>query len=192
MSKYNIVEIFNSIQGEGEHMGKPVTFVRLHGCNLSCSFCDEPLHKGPNYTEMTAEEIIEKCTLPAVVITGGEPSLHNINPLIKKIRAEDKFVAVETNGYKIENIKAAHWLTLSPKGDTIPVGSWSEIKILVDLEKELPIGLINIARSKAMTWLQPINHSNTINKDNMKACIDLCIKQGLNFSPQLHKLLEIE
>lgn len=192
MQKYNVVEIFNSIQGEGEHMGKPVTFVRLHGCNLDCSFCDEPLHKGPKGTEMTAEEILDKCTLNAVVITGGEPSLHNINPLIKTLRSADKFIAVETNGYKYENMSAAHWLTLSPKGDTIPVGTWSEIKILVDINKELPINLINIARGKTMTWLQPINHADSINKENMTACIDLCVQQGLCFSPQLHKLLGVE
>ena len=40
MSKYPIIEIFDSIQGEGLNLGKQATFIRLAGCNLNCPWCD--------------------------------------------------------------------------------------------------------------------------------------------------------
>ena len=40
MSSLNVVEIFDSIDGEGIRTGMPVTFIRLAGCNLRCFYCD--------------------------------------------------------------------------------------------------------------------------------------------------------
>ena len=49
-----VVEIFKSIDGEGKRAGLPTTFIRLHGCNLSCSYCDSKYAcTGDEYTEMT-------------------------------------------------------------------------------------------------------------------------------------------
>lgn len=36
----NLVEIFSSIQGEGILVGFRQAFVRFHGCNLACNYCD--------------------------------------------------------------------------------------------------------------------------------------------------------
>ena len=38
--KLKVVEIFDSIDGEGKRTGQPCTFIRLAGCNLRCSYCD--------------------------------------------------------------------------------------------------------------------------------------------------------
>lgn len=35
-----LTEIFGSFEGEGDRVGMPAVFVRLAGCNLSCSYCD--------------------------------------------------------------------------------------------------------------------------------------------------------
>ena len=35
-----VVEIFDSIDGEGIRAGAPATFIRLAGCNLRCTYCD--------------------------------------------------------------------------------------------------------------------------------------------------------
>jgi organic radical activating enzyme len=39
-SSADIVELFSSIQGEGPLVGFRQVFLRFHGCNLDCSYCD--------------------------------------------------------------------------------------------------------------------------------------------------------
>lgn len=191
--KYKVVEIFTSIQGEAEHTGKPVVFVRLHGCNLNCSFCDEPLHKGPTYTEMTELEIGTQCNLPTIVITGGEPSLTDINPLIVFLKERGYFVCVETNGFSYNNIREANWKTLSPKSKSIPAGAWNEIKIPCNEETFDLDFLKRVASlSPAQLWLQPINGFNTINEEAVKFCFKKCIELNLGLSIQLHKMIGVQ
>ena len=86
---YPVTELFHSIQGEGLNVGRSAWFVRLAGCNYSCPGCDEPLHDQPKKSKkMTAEEIAQALTTPAdlVVITGGEPAMYDLTPMIQAIR----------------------------------------------------------------------------------------------------------
>lgn len=79
--KYKVVEIFKSLQGEGFNTGKEVVFIRLSGCNLKCSFCDTNHEK---FTELSIDEIIKKVLefrVNSLIITGGEPMIHNLLPL---------------------------------------------------------------------------------------------------------------
>ena len=89
----NVVEIFDSIQGEGIDTDKMMTFVRLAGCNLSCAFCDTEFSKG---TLMTEKGIVAKCS-KAVVLTGGEPLTQDIYSLARSLW-NDVYLALETNG----------------------------------------------------------------------------------------------
>ena len=98
-----VVEIFKSIDGEGKRAGLPTTFIRLHGCNLSCSYCDSKYACiGDEYTEMTPEEIIESVLelgVNSITVTGGEPLIHNdVNILLEKLNHFGFDVNVETNG----------------------------------------------------------------------------------------------
>lgn len=98
-----VVEIFKSIDGEGKRAGLPTTFVRLHGCNLNCSYCDSKYAcTGDEYTEMTPEQIIEYVLdlgINSVTVTGGEPLIHDdINFLLEKLNHFGFDVNVETNG----------------------------------------------------------------------------------------------
>lgn len=100
-----VMEIFDSIDGEGIRTGELTTFVRFAGCNLHCAWpCDTEYSINPKpdmYTEMTPEELANKIKYHNVTITGGEPLLQNPDDLEKLFRIlheEGKDVNVETNG----------------------------------------------------------------------------------------------
>jgi len=116
---YPIIEIFTSIQGEGFHIGKGCSFIRLAGCNLRCSWCDtQDSFDLSKARWMSAEEIVDEAQISHkhVVITGGEPTLYNLQPLVRELHKFDKYVAIETNG--TNSIPAEwnlDWVTASPK-----------------------------------------------------------------------------
>jgi 7-carboxy-7-deazaguanine synthase len=94
-------EIFSSIQGESTHAGWPCVFVRLTGCNLSCSYCDTQYARYEG-TQMRIAELLERVhafNCPLVEITGGEPLIQNETPeLINQLVVSGLTVLLETNG----------------------------------------------------------------------------------------------
>ena len=98
-----VVEIFKSIDGEGIRAGFPVTFIRLEGCNLRCSYCDTKYsYENANYTEMTFDEIynkVYKLGCKRITLTGGEPLIHeDVDKLINILTFNGFQVNIETNG----------------------------------------------------------------------------------------------
>ena len=98
-----VVEIFNSIEGEGKRAGLPATFVRLFGCNLRCSYCDSMYAvTGDEFKEMSVQQVVEtveKFGCPNVTVTGGEPLIHeDIQDLLAQLVDAGYWVNVETNG----------------------------------------------------------------------------------------------
>jgi 7-carboxy-7-deazaguanine synthase len=104
--KYNVSEIFYSVAGEGPDAGRPAIFVRFSGCNLRCKFgdsiCDTPYTSyQPEVNMMKAKKILEKIKeydCKYVILTGGEPTIQNIRPLVLALKKQDYEVAIETNG----------------------------------------------------------------------------------------------
>lgn len=99
----SIAEIFYSIQGESTFSGLPCVFVRLAGCNLSCSYCDTGYARQASSGELkTIDEIMAQVSaipVDMVEITGGEPLLQpEIHLLIDRLQAAGKKVLLETNG----------------------------------------------------------------------------------------------
>lgn len=78
-SKIPVIEIFQSISGEGISAGNIVTFVRVGGCNLRCTWCDTKysfVETGPDVKSMLPSEILDvvkKLGSNEVICTGGEP-----------------------------------------------------------------------------------------------------------------------
>ena len=101
--KFPVVEIFDSIDGEGITAGCLATFVRLAGCNIRCEYCDTAyaLNRSDG-KEMTLDEIMEQVREIGnthVTLTGGEPLCHNgVRKLIQALLDDGRRVNIETNG----------------------------------------------------------------------------------------------
>ena len=96
-------ETFLSIQGESTHVGRLCFFIRLAGCNLSCTYCDTDYARDPKAgTAMTIEHLVSMAKLSKVrlvEVTGGEPLNHPHAPaLCQALLDEGLEVMVETNG----------------------------------------------------------------------------------------------
>lgn len=96
-----VQSVFESIQGESTTSGYVTTFIRLFGCNITCSFCDQPQRCGDFYEAYAGKLINDVKTLGNhyVCITGGEPL---IQPSIYEVADElgrwGFKVSIETNG----------------------------------------------------------------------------------------------
>jgi 7-carboxy-7-deazaguanine synthase len=97
-----IVEVFYTLQGEGPQAGWPAIFVRLAKCNLRCYFCDTSFEEGKVWhLDTLTEQILTMCsehTCRLVVLTGGEPLLQNVIPLIQCLNQRSVRVSIETAG----------------------------------------------------------------------------------------------
>lgn len=97
----NICEIFYSLQGESTWAGLACVFIRLSGCNLSCSWCDTTYAAAPSVS-MTINQIVDQVAAfgcPMVEITGGEPLMQSQTPeLISRLLEKGFQVLLETNG----------------------------------------------------------------------------------------------
>jgi len=104
-----ISEVFVSVQGEGPSVGRPAVFLRLAGCNLSCSWCDTKYawFRGEELgVDVVAERVLDLLRrfrgVNLLVVTGGEPLLQSeeLVELLSRLRRELPHleVEVETNG----------------------------------------------------------------------------------------------
>ena len=189
--KLNVVEVFDSIQGEGEWMGIYCTFIRLPGCNYACPFCDTDFSKADTLLDTDTQHMQYH-----VVITGGEPSIHpKIAKLIHELRKTGHYVHVESNGTNVSKIIEADWITISPKRDewrkTKKVPNWTkwprhELKLVVDEQfNELDWTWVYQA------WLQPCDGPYL--EQSKKRIADLVSRYPNAFRAgiQLHKYYEV-
>ncbi len=108
-----------SLQGEGQLVGVPSSFVRVSGCNLRCTWCDSPATSwAPAGAPQELDELVDFCARGPrhVVLTGGEPLLFAaVAPLSQRLRAAGHHITVETAGTVWLPELACDLLSLSPK-----------------------------------------------------------------------------
>lgn len=115
--------IFRSWQGEGHLRGFPMVFVRLGGCSVGCAGCDTDYRVDARATE---DEIAERvgAVTPAgdrdrwVWVTGGEPTDHDLRPLLGALKRSGYSTAVATSGVR-RVIAPVDWLSVSPHSSHI-------------------------------------------------------------------------
>lgn len=113
---YQVNEIFNSVQGEGVLVGTVATFIRLQGCTVGCKWCDTKYTWVKGGTTMPTEDIVNASIAHHIIITGGEPTMYNLDGLIVPLHADKKFVQLETSGQNgIKGNVMPDWITWSPK-----------------------------------------------------------------------------
>jgi organic radical activating enzyme len=187
------MEIFQSIQGEGTIAGYPVTFIRLAGCNLACSWCDTKESWNPKDVEMlTPIQIESRCVYPFVVITGGEPTIHDLQGLTDILSAFGHRVMIETNGTNPIPAKwKIDWVVCSPKPPLYEVNCrCDELKYVVDdafQESIIPTGKANYIT------LQP----ESCKPESLKRAITIVENSAASRKPyrlgiQLHKYIEVK
>lgn len=99
--RFPIVEIFESLQGEGFNTGMPAIFVRFGKCNLTCPWCDTNYNQFEQWTLSDILAKVRSYSAKNVIITGGEPTIQpNLSLLLEQFKKEGYFLAIETNGLK--------------------------------------------------------------------------------------------
>jgi organic radical activating enzyme len=118
------MERFYTLQGEGFHSGKAAYFIRLAGCDVGCVWCDVKdswdmgRHPRLSITELTREAANHPGRL--VVITGGEPLMHDCTQLTRELRAAGFATHIETSGaWPLSG--DWDWICLSPKKFKAPL-----------------------------------------------------------------------
>ena len=168
MQKYPIAETFLSFQGEGAHCGRRAFFIRLFGCPVRCPWCDS-VHawrgNPPRFAgvgELVAEVAASRAEI--VVLTGGEPCVHDVLPLVAALNARGIGVHLETSGVldipESADVRFA-WVALSPKLFKLPLEKSllraDELKLILsdisELERYLEIA--QVAKNAKWIWLEP-------------------------------------
>ncbi|PIZ71984.1 7-carboxy-7-deazaguanine synthase [Candidatus Peregrinibacteria bacterium CG_4_10_14_0_2_um_filter_43_11] len=207
--KIVVNEIFQSIQGEGPGTGKPSVFIRLGGCNLTCRWCDSKFAWHTKYQDnhvMSVETVIDRIkSYPCnhLVITGGEPLLQQkeIEVILKKL--PNHTAELETNGSITCDIKKhLTQINCSPKlsgsGNKPyplrikPTNKKVIFKFVVSKKSDLNeidqyVRKYKIPKSKA--YLMPEGVEKSGIEKRSKWLVELCKKEGYNFTTRLHILL---
>ena len=138
-----VMEEFYSLQGEGYHTGEAAYFIRVGGCDVGCYFCDvkeawdAAIHNPTNVYDIV--ERAKQVPAKAVILTGGEPMLYNMDKLCRLLKQDGIRTFLETSGTSpLSGIW--DWICLSPKENlpTLPefYKEAGELKMIVCHEND--------------------------------------------------------
>ena len=208
---YSVKEIFYTLQGEGNHAGRPAVFCRFAGCNLwngveasrasaVCQFCDTDFVGtdgvgGGKFSD--AQTLADSITQlwPAsypdhkyVVFTGGEPLLQLDAVLIDAMHKVGFEIAIETNG-TLAVPEGVDWVCVSPKmGAELVVRQGNEIKVVIPQPGQ-PLSEYELLAFDHY-FVQAMD--GPLQKENLQLAIAYCkAHPQWKLSVQTHKLLQI-
>lgn len=198
--KLKISEIFYSLQGEGARIGTPTVFIRLQGCKAKNACfalgikCDTEFESGKEYE---LDEIVKWLDNNAkgckeITWTGGEP-LDQINEeIVTYFKNLGYFQAIETSGLHPAP-DGLDFICVSPKvaehviKKNFPNGV-TELRYVRHSGQYVPQPSIQAKHY----WISPHSDGFTINSENLRHCIKLCIENPQwKLSVQNHKIWNI-
>lgn len=145
--RYPVVDHYYTIQGEGAFAGRAAYFIRLAGCDVGCPWCDtKESWSVEGHPVVPVDRLVNEATESGcglVVVTGGEPTMHALDPLVDGLHDAGMSVHLETSGaYPITG--AFDWVTLSPKKYKPPISEnyrlVHELKVVVAHRSDLDWG----------------------------------------------------
>lgn len=197
--QFHVTEHFYSLQGEGAYSGRAAYFIRLAGCNVGCEWCDSKNSwKMSSAAVMTTRQIldtVEDSGTRIVVITGGEPMLHNLEGLTDVLHKAGLRVHLETSGSE-PFTGNFDWITLSPKKKKECLADYfkkaDELKVIIQREEDFERAkrLAEKVDEKCLLLLQ----CEWGSREEMMPKIVEFIKKNSNWglSLQTHKFIGVE
>jgi len=207
---YDLVEIFESLQGEGRNAGRPCVFIRFAGCNLSCPWCDTDVKKrftlslddlmkeiaglNPQPSTLNSQPSTlnpQPSTVKSVILTGGEPTLvKEMSELIAVLKKGGYWIGVETNGtIAADWLGSVDYVACSPKrGAPLALKRADEVRVVAEDEKTADF--CRDLRSRIVAtdyYVSPCDHDGEIDFATAKSVVSQL--DGWSLSVQLHKLL---
>lgn len=192
-------------------MGRPAFFIRLYGCPIHCLWCDSagtwhPEWLPPNIERVEAEELARmayESRHELVVVTGGEPTIHDLSELTRHLHLKECNVFLETSG-AFEIRGQFDWVTLSPKRWRLPlqhnVVTADEFKVIVEKPDDIPyysdllrkLGHDGKDDERAI-WLHP-EWSQMANPLVLQAICEAVKREELPYRAgwQIHKLYQVD
>ena len=192
------MELFYSLQGEGYHQGKAAFFIRLAGCDVGCVWCDvKDSWDASKHPVLSVEEIVSAATAhPSriAIVTGGEPLLHQLDPLTTALRAAGFQTHIETSGSSPMS-GSWDWVCLSPKKFKAPLAesikAADELKVVVFNKSDFDWAnsFVNDVNTDCKKYLQPEWEKS----DAMTTLVIEYIKSNPSWelSAQLHKYIQV-
>ncbi len=159
-----VLEEFYSLQGEGCHTGKAAYFIRIGGCDVGCRWCDvKEAWNASLIPPVAVDAVIRRagsCPAKAIVVTGGEPLLYNLNYLCEGLKNEKISRFLETSGaYPLSG--TWEWICLSPKKEAPPANEIftvaDELKMIIHQPEDFEWAEENRLKMdpSAQLYLQP-------------------------------------
>ena len=162
--EYPVMERFLTVQGEGAYTGAAAWFIRLGGCDVGCAWCDVKeswdVNSHPAVEAGCLVDEVVASKAPICIITGGEPTIHNLSALTEGLQAARIRTHIETSGTH-PLTGNWDWVTFSPKRFKAPLDSIyeqaDELKVVVVNRHDLTWGETHAARfhSDICLYFQP-------------------------------------